>query len=189
MTTLIGGCPSVFDAALPTLSYDHLTDPGEVHRVIAGAREQAPIAIGPHGPEVLSYDLVRTVLRDSRFITAHGLGLDLQGITSGPLWDRATSNILGLDGAEHHRLRRLVSKAFAPRAAERLRTLAIEIITGLVEPFTSIGQCDIVADIARGHPTPVICALLGAPAKDWQLFSGWVDDIKKLFEFNVVNDT
>ncbi len=69
-------CPSIFDAGLPTFAYDHLTDPDEAHRVIADARKQAPIAIGPHGPEVLSYELVRTVLRDSRFITAHGLGLD-----------------------------------------------------------------------------------------------------------------
>lgn len=101
---------------MPTFRYDHLTDPDEAHGVIHDARKQAPIAIGPHGPEVLSYELVRTVLRDSRFVTARGLGLDLQGVTSGPLWDRATANILGLDGTQHHRLRRLVSTAFAPRA-------------------------------------------------------------------------
>ena len=181
--------PRVFDAGLPTFRYDHLTDPDEAFRVIAEARKQAPITIGPYGPEVLTYEPVRAVLRDDRFITAQGLGLSLQGITSGPLWDRATSNILGLDGAVHHRLRRLVSKAFAPRGAERLRMLAVEIITGLVEPFTTVGHCDIVADIAQRYPIPVICALLGAPHQDWQLFSGWVDDIKKIFELNVVNDT
>ncbi|HEV7582435.1 MAG TPA: cytochrome P450 [Mycobacterium sp.] len=189
MTTVqTSHCPNVFDAGLPTFSYDHLTDPDEAHRVIAEARSVAPIAIGPHGPEVLSYELVHTVLRDNRFVTAHGLGLDLQGITSGPLWDRATTNILGLDGAEHHRLRRLVSKAFAPRGAERLRARILEVITGLVEPLTAVGRCDIVSDIARRYPTPVICALLGAPAEDWQLFSDWTDDIKKLFDWNVAND-
>jgi hypothetical protein len=47
-------CPSVFEAGLPTFAYDHLTDPDEAHRIIADARRQAPIAIGPHGPEVLS---------------------------------------------------------------------------------------------------------------------------------------
>src|ERR1700751_870750 len=129
MTTLISNCRSVFDADLPTIGYDHLTDPEEAHRVLAHARAPEPIAMGPHGPEVLSYELVRPVLRDSRFITAQGLGLTVQGITSGPLWDRATSNILGLDGAEHHRLRRLVSKAVAPRAAERLGTLGVGTIT------------------------------------------------------------
>jgi cytochrome P450 len=189
MTTLTSDCPSVFDADLPTFNYHQLTDPAEAHRVIAEARAQAPIAIGPYGPEVLTYELARMVLRDDRFITAQGLGLSVQGVTSGPLWDRATSNILGLDGAQHHRLRRLVSTAFAPRAAERLRTLAVDIITGLVEPFTTAGHCDIVADIAQRYPTPVICALLGAPPQDWRLFCGWVDDIKKIFEVNVVNDT
>jgi cytochrome P450 len=188
MTTLIGGCPSVFDAGLPSLCYDHLTDPDEAHRAIAHARTQAPIAMGPHGPEVLSYELVRTVLRDSRVTTAHGLGLDLQGITSGPLWDRATTNILGLDGEAHHRLRRLVSKAFAPRGAERLRARIVVVITGLVDPLTTVGRCDVVSDIARRYPTPVICALLGAPPQDWQLFSDWTDDIKRLFDWNVAND-
>ncbi|OBS03728.1 hypothetical protein A9W98_08170 [Mycobacterium gordonae] len=36
----------------PTIAYAHLTDPGEAHRVIANARAQAPIALGPYGPEV-----------------------------------------------------------------------------------------------------------------------------------------
>ncbi|OBH77514.1 cytochrome [Mycobacterium scrofulaceum] len=188
MTTLISDCPSVFDAGLPTVDYDQLTDPDEAHRVLADARSQAPIAMGRFGPEVLSYELVRTVLRDNRFVTAQGLGLDAQGVTSGPLWDRATANILGLDGAVHHRLRRLVSRAFVPRAAERLRDLAAEVIDGLVDPFTSTGRCDIVADVAQGYPTPVICALLGAPARDWQLFSSWANDIKKIFEWNIAED-
>lgn len=189
MTTIQAtGAPSVFDAGLPTICYENLTDPQEAHRVIADAREQAPIALSAHGPHVLSYELVHMVLRDSRFVTAHGLGLDLQGVTSGPLWDRATSNILGLDGERHHRLRRIVSKAFAPRGAERLRAVILEVITSLVDPVTSVGHCDVVSDIARRYPTPVICALLGAPAEDWPLFSAWVDDIKKLFEWNVAED-
>lgn len=189
MTTVqTSHCPSVSDAGLPTFRYDHLTDPDEAHSIINEARKQAPIAIGPHGPEMLSYELVRTVLRDSRFITARGLGLDLQGITSGPLWDRAISNILGLDGEVHHRLRRLVSKAFAPRGAERLHERIVDIITGLVDPLTTAGRCDIVSDIARRYPTPIICSLLGAPPGDWQLFSDWTDDIKKIFDWNVAND-
>jgi cytochrome P450 len=181
-------CPHVFEARLPSVDYLHLHDPFDAHRVIAAAREQAPIAIGPHAPEVLSYELVHTVLRDPRFVTASGGALTLQGITSGPLWDRVITNILSLDGEAHHRLRRLVSKAFAPRGAERLRTLAVEVITDLVDPLTRIGRCDVVSDIARRYPIPVICALLGAPREDWPLFSAWADDIKKLLDWNVVND-
>ena len=180
--------PSVFDAGLPSVAYSHLHDPFEAHRVIAAARRQAPIAMGSYAPEVLSYELVRTVLRDPRFVTASGAGLDLQGITSGPLWERAITSILSLDGEAHHRLRRLVSKAFAPRGAERLRPLAVEVMTELVEPLTHVGRCDVVRDIARRYPIPVICALLGAPREDWHLFSAWADDIKKALEWNVAQD-
>lgn len=188
VTAPTSSAPRVFDAGLPSVAYLHLHDPFEAHRVIAAAREQAPIAMGAFAPEMLSYELVRTVLRDRRFVTANGLGLDLQGITSGPLWDRAIASILSLDGEAHHRLRRLVSKAFAPRGAERLRALTIEIITELVDPLTKIGRCDVVSDIARHYPIPVICALLGAPREDWPLFSTWADDIKRIFDWNVAND-
>jgi cytochrome P450 len=128
------------------------------------------------------------VLRNPRFAVPQGLGLAAQGITSGPLWDRVIAGILSLDGAEHHRLRRLVSKAFIPRATERLRTTINDTITELVDPLTITGRCDVVADIARQYPIPIICALLGAPRADWQLFSDWTDDIFKVFSWNLVND-
>src|ERR1700757_3719686 len=166
------------DAGLPEIAYDHTDTPEEAHEILRQAREQAPIAIGPHGPEVLGYELVRTVLRDPRFVTVRGFGLDLQGITSGPLWDRAVANILSLDGEQHHRLRRLVSKAFSPRSAAHLRDVVVAVITGLVNSVATVGRCDVVTDIAKRYPVPVICALLGAPREDWQLFSQWVDNIK-----------
>jgi cytochrome P450 len=123
MTTSI--CPTVREAGLPSIAYDHLTDPDEAHRVIGQARQRGPIAIGPHGPELLSYELVRAVLRDARFAPAVKPVMAAQGITSGPVWDRANQSILGLEGETHDRLRRLVSKAFNPRGAERLRTLIV----------------------------------------------------------------
>jgi len=46
----------------------------------------------------------------------------------------------------------------------------------------------VVTDIARQYPIPIICALLGAPAADWKLFSGWTDDIFKAFSWNVAED-
>jgi cytochrome P450 len=108
--------PTVFDAGLPAIAYEHAQNPEEAHRLIRQARLQGPIALGPHGPEVLSYELVRTVLRDPRFRIPKGLVLAAQGITSGRLWDKATTGLLSLDGAEHNRLRRLVCKAFTARS-------------------------------------------------------------------------
>jgi cytochrome P450 len=179
---------SVFDAALPTISYEDAPDPEEAHRIIRQARQRSPIAMGPYGPEVLTYDLVRTVLRDTRFAMPQGIGLVVQGITSGAVWDRVTRLLISLDGAEHHRLRRLVSRAFTPRAAIRMRAACIDVITELIDAHTAAGGCGIVADIARPYPVPIICALLGAPHRDWHLFSQWADDISKAFGVNVAED-
>ena len=108
---------NVFELPLPAIAYHDARDPHEIHRLIRQARHQAPIAMGPYGPEVLTYDLARTVLRDSRFAMPRGIGLVVQGINSGPVWDKVCRLLISLDGAEHHRLRRLVSRAFTPRAA------------------------------------------------------------------------
>jgi cytochrome P450 len=191
MTTIAGrsGCPSVFDAGLPTINYAHAQHPDVAHAIIREARADAPIAIGPYWPELLTYDLVHATLRDPRFRVPQGMFLAAQGITSGPLWDRLATNILSLDGDGHRRLRRLVSKAFTPKATERLRAAIVDIITGLVDRHTGRGQCDVVTDIARQYPIPVICALLGAPPEDWELFSDWTDDILKAFGWSAANDT
>ncbi|MGA8544170.1 MAG: cytochrome P450 [Mycobacterium sp.] len=180
--------PAVFDAGLPPLAYEHAENPEEAHRLIRQARLQGPIAQGPHGPEVLSYELARTVLRDPRFCMPKGITLAAQGITSGRLWDKVTTGLLSRDGADHNRLRRLVSQAFTPRSTARLTSTIAGVITELVDPVTSVGRCDVVADIARQYPIPIICGLLGAPRQDWQLFSDWADDIFKALSWDVAND-
>jgi cytochrome P450 len=178
-------CPSVFDAGLPAIDYEHCQSPDEAHEIISRARRQAPMAIGPHGPELLTYELVRTVLRDPRLRVPQGMFLASQGITTGPLWERVATNLISLDGPAHHRLRRLVSKAFTPRATERLRTTIVDVINELVDRHIATGRCEVVTDVARQYPIPIICALLGAPAEDWELFSGWTDDIFKAFSWEV----
>lgn len=176
------------DADLPTIQFEHAQTADEAHELIRQARQEGPIAMGPHGPEVLDYHLVRTVLRDDRFVMPKGLALAVQGITSGELWDKVLTGLLSLDGEAHHRQRKLVSKAFTPRAAARLRTTCTDVITELVDEHVEHGRCDAVADIARQYPIPIICALLGTPADDWHRFSDWAEDIFKVFDWNVVND-
>lgn len=177
-------CPNVFEAGLPMLSYAFEETPAEVYPRIHAAQQQAEIAIGPFGPEILSHELVRTVLRDPRFRIPPGINLMAQGITSGSLWDKLVNSLLCLEGEPHRRLRSLVSKAFTPRASARLHDTIDEVINGLVDDVAAEGRCDIVADIARPYPVPIICALLGAPREDWQQFSLWADDIFTAFTLN-----
>lgn len=176
--------PSVFEAGLPVLSYDHTESPAQVYPRIRTAQRQAPIAIGPIGPEILSYELARAALRDTRFTIPPGLHLMAQGVTSGPLWDKVVGSLLCLEGDAHQRLRRLVSKAFTPRATARLQDTIETVVNDLVDRVLESGHCDVVADIARPYPVPIICALLGASQQDWQHFSRWTDEVFKAFGFN-----
>jgi cytochrome P450 len=178
-------CPNVFEAGLPAVSYEDAPTPGEAHRRLGEARHQAPIAIGAHGPEILRYELARAALRDPRLCPPPGLGLESQGITSGPLWDRVVQSLLSINGADHTRLRRLVSKAFTPRSVSHLDDTITDIIGRLIDPLIDKGRCEVVEDIARPYPVPVIAELLGAPSADWKLFSEWADDFFKLFSWNV----
>lgn len=189
MTTATTTRPaSVFDADLPTLDYHDLPDPTDAHAHLAAARTQAAIGLGSYGPEILRYAEVHTVLRDPRFINPPALGIDNQGVTSGPLWERATASILAIDGDTHSRLRRLVAKAFCPRAITRLQSLVAQTAAGLVDNLAAAGYGDVVTDISRPYPIPIICALLGAPPQDWPLFSGWADAIMKVFDWNLAHD-
>jgi cytochrome P450 len=178
-------CPTIYEADLPTVSYEDAPTPQIAHERLKQARQQGPIAMGAHGPEILSYELAHTALRDHRLVPPPGLGLEAQGITSGELWDRVTASLLSVNGADHARLRRLVSKAFTPRAVARLDTTIVDIINQLIDPLMAVGRSEIVGDIARPYPVPVICELLGAPSQDCHLFSAWADEFFKTFSWNV----
>ena len=172
--------PSVFDAGLPALVYDITETMHEVAPRIHAVRKESPMAIGPLGPEVLSYELARTMLRDPRFVFPPGMHMTARGITSGPLFDRVTGTILGMEGDEHRRLRSLVSKAFTPRASARMEETIHLLINELIDGVADAGRCDFVTDIARPYPIPIICALLGAPPEDWEQFALWAEDIFKI---------
>ncbi|MGE2722168.1 cytochrome P450 [Mycolicibacterium celeriflavum] len=175
--------PSVFDADLPTFNYGLDATPHDIFVDVRAAQARAPIAKGPFGPEILSYELARDMLRDSRFRLPPGITLASQGITSGPLFDKMANSLLGLEGAAHVRLRKLVSKAFTPRATSRLQDTIREVINGLIDRVVDAGSCDVVTDIARPYPTPIMCALIGAPSVDWHLFADWTEEIFKALNF------
>ncbi|MFI5507840.1 cytochrome P450 [Mycobacterium sp. NPDC051804] len=175
--------PNVFDAGLPTFTYGLDATPHDVLEDVRAAQSRAPIAIGPLGPEILSYELAREILRDNRFRLPPGITLAAQGITSGPLYDKMATSLLGLDGAPHVRLRKLVSRAFTPRATSRLQDTIHDVVNGLIDQVADAGRCDVVTDIARRYPTPIMCALLGAPPEDWQLFADWTEEVFKALNF------
>ena len=112
-----------------------------------------------------------------------GVGLsffDLMGIDDGPLRRWYGSLMFTTEGEDHHRLRRLVSKAFTNRSVEALRTSTRELVAAEVDALAREGGGDLVARL-RWVPIRVMCRLLGVPEADVPEFAGWADALSPVF--------
>src|ERR1700757_3342839 len=74
-----------------------------------------------------------------------------------------TPSFLFLDPPDHTRLRKLVSKAFAPRVIKALEPDITAFVTALLDQVVEQGNFDVIADLAYPLPVAVICRLLGVP--------------------------
>src|SRR5438128_912991 len=82
---------------LTAFTYSLTATPHDILDDVRRAQSCAPIAVGPLGPEILSYELARDMLRDNRFRLPPGITLAAQGITSGPLYEKLANSLLGLN--------------------------------------------------------------------------------------------
>ncbi|SEH59269.1 Cytochrome P450 [Mycolicibacterium rutilum] len=80
--------------------------------------------------------------------------------------DAEPPSFLFLDPPDHTRLRRLVSKAFAPKVVRALEPEVESLVDGLLDAAEAKGSMDLVADLAYPLPVAVICRLLGVPVSD-----------------------
>ncbi len=85
--------------------------------------------------------------------------------------------MLSADPPVHTRLRKLVSKAFTPRAVENLRPRIQEIVDHLLDEAEKKGSMDLVQDLAYPLPVIVIAEMLGVPADDRAKFKKWSDEV------------
>jgi cytochrome P450 len=131
---------------------------------------------------VFRYHDVEALLFEPRL---NGVGLttfDRMGITGGPLRDWYGSLMFTNEGVPHNRLRRLVGKAFSPRAVERLRPIAAALVNERLARVRAAGGGDLVAELAD-VAMHVMCALLGVPVADVPAFIAWVDALGRTFGF------
>ncbi len=74
--------------------------------------------------------------------------------------------MLTMDPPRHTQYRRLLSREFTPRAAERLRPRIAELARQIVDAVRPRGECDLVEDVAGELPSYVIAELMGIPLDD-----------------------
>ncbi|ANY05712.1 cytochrome P450 family protein [Pseudonocardia sp. HH130630-07] len=181
MTTT--GTGDVHDLMAPDLVADPYAGYGRL-------REQGPVVgislLGtPPALLVTRQDEVRAVLTDPRFVTDPELVggenmrdrmLAQMNITE-DLLPYMSRNILTTDGADHTRLRKLVSRAFTVRRVQTLRPRVEEITAALLDRIAEDGADGRPVDLveAFGYPLPitVICELVGVGESDRAQWHEW----------------
>jgi len=164
------------------LSEEFLREPGPLYEQL---RTQGPIhhvrlPAGLRGWLITDYTVAKQVLADPtirkdvhqirRIIDTthpgvHAMGSDM------------AEHMLNTDPPHHTRLRRLVAKAFTPRAVAALAPRIEEIADDLIAAMPTTGPVDLLSAFAFPLPITVICELLGIPAGDRDQFRAWTNTI------------
>jgi cytochrome P450 len=154
-----------------------LADPAvlpDPYPVLAALREASPFAEAGGALVVAGrYEDCSAILRDPRASSERN-----RSLLAPQQRQRRPPSFLSLDPPDHTRLRRLVSKAFAPRVIARLepriRELSDELLTAAgVAGDGGSGQIEIVGQLAYPLPVRIISELLGVPPGDHARFAGW----------------
>ncbi|OZM70505.1 cytochrome P450 [Amycolatopsis antarctica] len=160
------------------LDLDFSQDP---HRLVASLRAEAPVrrVVLPRGLRawlVTGYDDARAMLADPRLSKDSGrIGelFEQHGGRPAGYTDSLAEHMLNMDPPDHTRLRKLVNKAFTPRAVARLRPRVEEITGRLLDRIAEAGSVDLLGTFAFPLPITVISELLGVPEGDQDAFQKW----------------
>jgi cytochrome P450 len=167
-------------AARPGLA--ELADPAvlpDPYPVLARLREASPFAEAVGGDAdgslvVLGrHEDCSAILRDPRASSERS-----RSLLAPESEQRRPQSFLSMDPPDHTRLRRLVSKAFAPRVisrlAPRIRELSDELLTAAgADTGGGDRRIEVVSQLAYPLPVRIISELLGVPPGDHPRFAGW----------------
>ena len=176
--------PAVADLELPTLNYMDPSLTGPAFRdTLRELRERSWVARAePLGWFVLDHESTAFFLRTKQATFPGRTVLEVQGVTSGPLYERLKGNFLDLDGEDHRRLRKLVQPSFTPKAADAYRPAMREQLAELFAAVENDGRCDAVATLAKPYPARMIATVMGAPLEDTPRLQEWANTIQGQFD-------
>ena len=160
------------------------------YRQYAQLREHDPVHRSDLGPWLITrWADVHTVLRRP------GTSVDERNLPEGrrrrdrlveldpKRADRASHAILNIDPPDHTRLRQLVSKAFTPRAVERIRARTAEVTDEILDGLADRREpVDLIADLAFPLPFQVISELLGMPEGDRDQLRAWSHTLTQVLD-------
>lgn len=172
------------------------SEPDNVYHLVELIRQRGRISpvIG-NGWVTADGHIVRDVLRDGRFRTVkpwdrsqfRAVQRMLAKTGLGVLNPVEPPSLLVADPPEHPRLRRLVSRPFAPRAIEGLRDRVQEITNTLLNDLSDNTYCDLVTQYASQIPIEVIAEMMGIPRDEIPRLYAVADPVTKLLTSTAIS--
>ncbi|MFR9729796.1 cytochrome P450 family protein [Saccharopolyspora sp. MS10] len=157
-----------------------ITDPAAGHRWMSAPRPicRGRFADGTPIWVVTRHEDVRAVLSDARFTSrppgdSHVRSMLSRGIPQDVV-EMFDSTLLTMDGADHSRVRRLVTPALSARRMRRLEPAVERIAHGLLEELAAEPEPDLIDRYAHPLAISVICDLLGVDEgyrEQWRTWS------------------
>jgi cytochrome P450 len=165
------------------------SQPNNVYPLVEQIRQRGRVsAVVSNGWVTADAQIVHDVLRDGRFRTAKPRDRSpfrvvqrmLAKTNPGVLNGLEPPSLLVVDPPEHARLRRLVSRAFTPRAIDGLRHRIEEVASTLLDDLNHNTHCDLVANYASQIPIEIIAEMLGIPRDETPCLYAFADPGTKL---------
>lgn len=121
---------------------------------------------------VTGHAVQRELLSDPRIsVDEHRDGFPYFSEAMAKTLDQRPKMIFNLDGEDHRRLRRILTKAFTFKRVQTLRPAIQQIVDDLIdEMLAGPKPADLVDALAVPLPSLMICELLGVPYDDHEMF-------------------
>jgi cytochrome P450 len=95
-------------------------------------------------------------------------------------YEAGLASMLRIDPPDHTRLRTLVSKAFTPRAIERMRGRIEAVVEALLGGLAGRQDVDLMRAFASPLPVAIIAEMLGVAVDDRDRFRHWSNEAVRL---------
>jgi cytochrome P450 len=152
---------------LDVMADDFQRDPDGVLTML---RRQQRFVRSRRGVEVLRYDDVNALVRDTRLDAQSADVYARMGAPDSLVTFAADGLLVAMSGEKHRRIRRVFSAGFRVSHVEKMRAEIRAIAEELLAGWPA-ETCDFVADFSNPFPMRVLCRLIGVPIEDIPLFS------------------
>lgn len=154
----------------------------EPYAFLARLRDEAPVHRSNAGIWLVSdFETASEVLRDDQRFGREAAARHTAEVMfgTGPAVEAWLAKIVSHDGPDHHRLRRLVQRAFTPAAVGAWEKTIEDLVRERLDELDTGSTAELVSSYCYPIPERVICTMLGVPHEDHALFEEWTEVINR----------